>query len=185
VNVMFMRRMTTALLTVGVCTSAWGAAPSSSAPQPATWMDHDVAVSLQNLPKTYTCDELWYKFRDMLLLLGAKSDFRITAQHCAFASGPQDRSPQVELHFSLAQALTAAQIKYATVMVVASTGTLEPNSKPHSFTKADCGLVQQINDLLLPAVPVTVVKKSLDCGAAGSGNYNLSIQTLTPALAQR
>ena len=28
-------------------------------PQPATWMEHVLVVNLQQLPKAYTCDELW------------------------------------------------------------------------------------------------------------------------------
>jgi hypothetical protein len=181
-QVRFVTSMTTVLLSVAsAATVCQAAAPPAQ--QPAAWMEHVVVVNLQNLPKAYTCDELWYKFRDSLLVLGARPDFKITAQQCSFKPGSQQRSPQVELHFYLAKALSPAQARYADVMVVPTTGALEPNTKPHSFDKSDCELVRQMSELMLPAVPVTVGNKHFDCAAPGAAGerYSVSVQSFTAA----
>ena len=37
---------------------------------PAVWAPHELIVNLHDLPKHYSCDDLWYKFRAILLTLG-------------------------------------------------------------------------------------------------------------------
>ena len=84
--------------------AAYAAAPaqprSDAAAQPAEWLQHDLIVSLHNLPRTYSCNDLWYKFRDVLLAIGARADYKILPYDCG------SRSPQVQLNFMLPQALS-------------------------------------------------------------------------------
>src|ERR1700749_1723011 len=44
---------------------------------PAVWAPHELIVNLHDLPKHYSCDDLWYKFRAILLTLGARQDLEI------------------------------------------------------------------------------------------------------------
>ena len=56
---------------------AAGQAIASSAPPatptPAEWKSYDLLLDFRALPRTYSCDELWYKVRDVLLQLGARA----------------------------------------------------------------------------------------------------------------
>src|SRR4029077_17592497 len=69
---------------------------SPPVPQPGAWIPFDLVVNLQDLPKSYSCDELWYKFRDVLLAIGARPA-NIIAFRCEKALGARARSPQVHL----------------------------------------------------------------------------------------
>src|SRR5690348_4653616 len=59
--------------------AARGAGPQRSAdphaavaaPRPALWRTFNMIVNLQNLPRTYTCNELWYELHGILQRLGA------------------------------------------------------------------------------------------------------------------
>src|SRR6476469_6926434 len=89
-----MRALSAIFATLAFVSAAYcaPAQPSSNAAaQPAAWLQHDLIVSLHNLPRTYSCDDLWYKFRDVLLEIGARADYKILPYDC------NSRSPQVQL----------------------------------------------------------------------------------------
>src|SRR5262249_18281703 len=72
------------------------AAPTSQG-QPALWRTYDMIVNFQNLPRTYTCDQLWYEFHGILLQLGAWSySVSILPYHCSPSPSGYLRSPDVE-----------------------------------------------------------------------------------------
>ena len=137
-------------------------------------------VKLQNLPKNYSCYDLWYKFRDVLQKIGARPDWKITTHGCFFSGNAPARSPQVELKFYLPQALSPAQARWADVKAMSRTVSLRPDGRPHGLDKSDCGLLKQINDELLPALPVHVLDAHLDCDspAERQHGYLISVQAL-------
>ena len=47
-------------------------ARSNDAARPAEWVRHNLIVKLHDLPKRYSCNDLWYRFRDILLDIGAR-----------------------------------------------------------------------------------------------------------------
>ena len=161
---------------------AFAAAPaqpsSNAAAQPAAWLQHDLIVSLHDLPKTYSCDDLWYKFRDVLLAIGARADYKILPYDC------NSRSPQVQLNFMLPQALTPAQRQYADLDATPKTVELEPG-KPSTLKASDCDLVSQMNSYLFTAIPLKVVSSQLSCTASAKAqpHFELSVAALTPATA--
>jgi len=163
------------LASVAAAHAAVPAHPSSdAAAQPAAWLQHDLIVSLHNLPKTYSCNDLWYKFRDVLLEIGARADYKILPYDC------DSRSPQVQLNFMLPQALAPAQKQYADLNATPKTVELQPG-KPSTLKASDCDLVSQMNSYLFPAIPLKVVSAQLECKATGKPKpFEMSIAALTP-----
>jgi hypothetical protein len=135
----------------------------SKAPQPevpALWARHALIVDLNELPRTYTCDELWYRFKALLLELGALADsVNIMPYDCS------TRSPSVEVQFALPAALPATQASVADFEARAQSIRISAGH-PLPFAAGDCELVRQIGDVLLPELPVRSVRFQGDCGAA-------------------
>src|SRR5579864_3165528 len=160
------------------------AAPHAGAPTaqtPAQWRSFDLLLDLQNLPRAYTCRELWQRSDELLLALGARHYPQILVYHCGATPEESSRSPQVQLQFQLPQALSPSQSRYADVTVVRRTIVLSPRQLP-SFTAADCGLLKQLSSELFPQTPVRVVGAPLECPAPGAARprYALEVETLMP-----
>ncbi len=147
-------------------------------------MQHMVVVKLHDLPKNYSCYDLWYRFREVLEKIGARPDWKITTQGCVFSGNTPARSPQVELEFYFPEALSPAQAKWSDVKAAQSTVVLEPGTASNSLDQSDCELVKQIRDGLLPALPVQVLDAHVNCSPAGPRHpYRISVQTLMPVAA--
>jgi hypothetical protein len=137
--------------------------------RPAQWTQQDLIVSLHDLPRRYSCDDLWYKFRDVLLAIGARADYKILPYDC---NGP---APRVQLKFLLPREIGAAQQQWADLSVTRKTVRLQPG-EPATLDASDCELVKQMKDLLLTALPVKVVGSELTCGKP----FEVSIAALSP-----
>jgi hypothetical protein len=137
-------------------------------------------VDLQNLPRVYSCDDLYYKFRDVLVILGAQHWPTIHTYRC------NSRSPRMHLQFSLAKPVSGAALQYATLQASNSTIELAPG-KPTSLQPNDCQLLEQMKDTLLPALPVKVISYRLTCTAPprGRARYQVQVQALMPLDTQR
>lgn len=149
--------------------------------QPAVWRPHDLIVSLQDLPKLYSCGDLWYKFRDVLLALGARPDAKILVYQCGKAAGTLTRSPNVHLQFSTPELVKGAQVRWAEIEAASETVTLSPG-RPASLGDSDCQLMQQIKDRLLPELTERVISFDLACADLRSRHslFNITVQALTP-----
>jgi hypothetical protein len=169
-----------AAVSTGTATAARSSAATAAA-APAQWRSFDLLVDLQNLPRAYTCDELWYRFRDLLLAIGARPYPQILAYQCGTTPAQSTRSPSVQLQFELPDALPASDSRYADVSVVRSTIRLAPG-RLASWTKADCELLKQVSSRLLVALPVRVVGTPLECAAPGApaARFALEVQALIP-----
>ena len=172
-----------------VLTTLAGALPAARAAptplaQPAVWTPHDLIVGFDHLPKLYSCDDLWYKFRDVLRAIGARPDMRILTYQCGKRLGQLAYSPQVQLHFYIPQVVEPAQARWADLHVTAKTVRLGPGH-PASITNSDCELLLQMKDGLLAALPDRVLNFNLACEApATRWPFGVSVQTLTPVAGQ-
>ncbi|MGH8267641.1 MAG: hypothetical protein ACRETS_09995, partial [Steroidobacteraceae bacterium] len=160
------------------------AATAAAAPGvagPAEWRAWNLIVNLQDLPQPYSCDDLWYRFHDLLLAIGARPDMQILTYHCGSTRERSTRSPSVQLQFQLPSALSGPQARYADMSAVRTTISFGPG-QPRSLTGEDCELLKQINSNLLAALPVHIVAARLACRApAAAGRpFALRVQALIP-----
>lgn len=145
--------------------------------QPATWVAHDLNVDLHNLPQRYSCDDFRHKFRDVLLVLGARPDLKVLTARCE----PGSRSPIVRLQFSMPELVERTSKRGTIVEAAAAIVRLEPGH-PVSLYAADCELMRQIKDGLLTPLSQHIMSFNLACSAPPSrgARFNLSVQTLQP-----
>lgn len=173
-----------ALGAAGLCVAAMapvrgGTGDAHPGPGPAEWRPFDLLVELQELPRAYTCTELWYRFHDVLQALGARPYPKILTYHCGATAAESSHSPSVQLQFELPELLPASLSRYADVTVERATRRLGPGKLP-SFTTQDCELLRQMRTQLLAALPVRVLG-TLSCPASASKEqYALEVQALLP-----
>jgi hypothetical protein len=169
------------------------AAPSVSpkvTEHPATWRPYDLIVDLNNLPHRYSCDDLWYKFHDVLRAMGAAPGVKILAYRCE--PGLPDvsaRSPRVHLRFSMPELLTPVESHWAELQgdelqAAPTTVHLAPGH-PASLGSGDCELLRQMKDGLLASLSQKVVVFDLACAAPQSTRwpFSVTVQALIPSRA--
>ena len=173
---------------------AWGGAPrapASAAPPraaalaaalPAIWRTYDMIVNFQDLPRTYTCDQLWYAFHGILLRLGAPPPgVNILPYDCSPSPSGDLKSPRVEIRFQLPFLLQpgvkGAPIEAGPGSVVLAAG------KPDTLHPADCDLLQQIAQTMLASMPVKVADEHFDCSAPPSRAGHFSVTVRLPVVA--
>lgn len=143
-----------------------GAASGADSPaRPALWRTYDMIVNLQDLPRTYTCDQLWYEFHGILLQLGAwPYSISILPYHCSPTPSGDLKSPDVQVGFQLPFFLTGPAAKSAPAKAVERTVRLAPG-QPDTLHASDCELMQQVSQTLLASLPVRIEKEHFDCSA--------------------
>jgi hypothetical protein len=151
------------------------AAPPAA--QPAIWVAHDLNVDLHNLPQRYSCDDLQHKFRDVLLVLGARPDLKVLTTRCELGS----RSPSVRLQFSMPELVERTSNRGLVVEAAPAIIRLEPGH-PVSLYATDCELMRQIKDRLLAPMSQRLMSFNLACSAPPSRGprFILSVQALKP-----
>lgn len=167
-----MRRHRGAIVTVACVLGLIGAATADAgaksvvAGRPALWRTYDIIVNLQKLPRTYTCNQLWYEFHGILLRLGAwPYSVNILPYHCSPTPTGYLRSPDVEVRFQLPIFLSSS-VKSAPAQAVERTIRLAPG-EPKTLQPSDCQLLQQIEQMLLASIEGARVDEShFDCSAA-------------------
>ncbi|GAC1452311.1 MAG: hypothetical protein PVS2B3_07950 [Steroidobacteraceae bacterium] len=171
--------------------SAWPAAlvlaatPASLAPAPAPapaaaaeWMPHEFIVNLSDLPRAYTCNDLWYRFHDVLAAIGAR-ELHILTYDCRDSAARAHASPRVELKFELPAPLAGADTRFADVSTRTTTVRFTPGS-PHSLTAEDCELMRQMTAGLFSALDLHAEAK-FHCAAAPAGRFAVAVRALLPA----
>jgi len=181
---MYALRSTLVVCVLSLLAGAASVAAPAQVGRPAIWTSHDLIVGLDHLPKLYSCDDLWYKFRDVLRAIGARSDMRILPYRCGRRLGSLAYSPQVHLHFSIPQTLSRTQASLADLNAAPRTVRLEPGH-PASLDASDCELLRQMKDGLLAALPDRIVSFHLACdGPTTRAPFSVSIEALTPVEGQ-
>jgi len=141
---------------------------------PAQWRTYDLLVQFHDLPRTYSCDDLWYRFRDVLLTLGARAYMTLTPYDCGYVGGGEARSPRVEAKFQLPWLLQGADTRYAEMSAVRREVRLVPGA-PHSLQAGDCDLMRQLQETLLAALPVQVTTAAYTCNGPDA-TFALTLQ---------
>jgi len=167
-----------AAATQALAAAAPTAAPAP-APAPAEWRSYAVLVDFTALPRTYSCDDLWYKFRDVLLRLGARAYMTITPYQCGVRGGGEAHSPKVEVKFQLPQPLHGDAVRYAQISAGDEIIKLAPGS-PRSLGPDDCELVRQMQQGLLAALPVRVTSSDFRCTGARE-SFSLTLDAVIAA----
>jgi hypothetical protein len=159
---------------------AASAATPAAAGRPALWRTFDMIVNLQNLPRTYTCDQLWYEFHGILRRLGAwPYSINILPYHCNPTSSGSLKSADVQLRFQLPFFLQGVAAKSAPAMAIERTIRLAPG-EPNTLHPSDCLLMQQIDQLLLASLPIRVDEEHFDCSAPPSRAANFHVTVSLP-----
>jgi hypothetical protein len=170
--------------------AAHGASPPAAAPGTAVtgttaaeWMPHRILVSLTDLPRAYTCNDLWYRFKDVMFAIGAQQ-LQILTYDCPDKDPQPHASPRVELKFQFPTALTGDNARYADFQGTTTRVHLAPGS-PASLTSDDCALVQQMAAGIFDALGVRVVESKFRCAAhpAEAEPYALTVLALLPPAA--
>ncbi len=156
------------------------AANAANAPQAAVWSQRALIVDLQNLPKRYTCDELWYKFRDVLVAIGARPH-KILPYSCDSRLGAVAYSPKVQLELSIPSAVSGKDARWANLQAVPKLVRLEPGAPQH-LNAADCDLLNQMRQTLLKAIGADITGFRLACGAppVSKPAFDLMVKALVP-----
>ena len=167
-----------ALVVIAVLTASARAAATTQA---AVWSQHALIVDLHNLPKRYTCDQLWYKFRDVLLAIGARPDLNILPYRCDRRAGSIAYSPKVELRFSTPRVVSGKEEQWAQMDVLTRSIRLEPGVPSH-IDDSDCALLNQIRGTLLRSIGTTVTDFRLACQAPPESEppFELTVKALVP-----
>jgi hypothetical protein len=154
-----------ALGSAGTATAAGAPPTAATAGRPALWRTYDTIVNLQNLPRTYTCNQLWYEFHGVLLHLGAwPYSINILPYQCSPTPSGYLRSPNVELRFQLPIFLPAA-VGSAPAQAIERNVRLAPG-EPKTLQTSDCQLLQQIEQMMLTSLDgAHVVADHFDCAA--------------------
>ncbi|HJS91449.1 MAG TPA: hypothetical protein VJ738_15900 [Steroidobacteraceae bacterium] len=135
--------------------------------RPALWRTYDLILNLQNLPRTYTCDQLWYEVHGILERLGAwPYSINILPYNCSPSPSGAMKSPDVQVRFQLPFFLQGVGIKSAPAEAIERTLQLSPG-EPKTLHPSDCQLMQQITRTLLASIPVRIDEQHFDCSESG------------------
>jgi hypothetical protein len=169
-----------ALGLLGLGRAANADAPHPAGGQPALWRTYDMIVNLQNLPRTYTCDQLWYEFHGILLQLGAwPYSISILPYHCSPSPGGYLKSPDVEARFQLPIFLHGAAAKSAPAKAVVRAVRLAPG-EPKTLQSSDCQLLQQIEQTMLASIQAHIDAAHFDCTAPPRRAAQFSVTVSLP-----
>ena len=171
-----------ALIVLGASVATAGERPTrEDTSQPAVWAPHDLIVDLRNLPKRYTCDDLWYKFRAVLLAIGARPDLKILPYRCEPRAGSAAFSPKVHLRFSTARTVSGTDTRWADVRAGSRLVHLQPGT-PDRIDDQDCELLSQMKATLLRYLDDHVVEFNLACQALRRANppFGMTVSALVP-----
>jgi len=161
-----------------------GANCSASSPTtvPSTWSHYDMIINLDHLSKQYSCDDLWYKFRDVLQALGAQEISQVMPYDCGPAAADHGLSPKVEVAFELPDKAAGIPLRYVPMQARDIDVHLSPGQPP-KLDASDCDLVRQIDNTLIQAIPLHVISANWHCKRArpAQSHYELTLQVLTPA----
>ena len=146
-------------------------------------MTHRILVSLSDLPRGYTCNDLWYRFKDVMLAIGAQQ-LQILTYDCVDKNPQPHGSPKVELKFEFPTVLTGDNERYADFRGTPSSVRLAPGH-PASLTADDCALVQQMAAGIFDALSVKVTESKFPCTAPpGAGErFAVTVLALLPPAA--
>jgi hypothetical protein len=162
--------------------AALALAAGQATPTPTTaaeWMPHELIVNLSDLPRAYSCNDLWYRFHDVLAAIGARES-RILTYDCRDTAAHAHASPKVELKFQFPTPLSGADTQFADFTANPSTVRFAPGS-PRSLTADDCEFMKQMTAGLLQALDLHPEAKFRCAAAAPAERFAVTVRVLLPA----
>ena len=164
--------------TTGAAANGAGSSAPATAAKPALWRTYDMILNFENLPRTYTCDQLWYELRGIVLQLGAwPYSINILPYDCSPTPSGDMKSPNVQVGFQLPFFLQGPAAKSAPAKAIERTIRLAPGD-PKTLHSSDCHLMQQISQTLLASLPVLHVdEEHFECSAPSrrAANFNVTV----------
>jgi hypothetical protein len=154
----------------------------ANALQPAFWAQHDEIDYLDNLPRKYSCDELYYKYRDVLLRLGARPGMKIYTYGCTGSKGAESDRVHVDLTYEIPQLAPPTVSAGSTLMARPETVAIGPGD-PKALTQSDCVLLKDMRQTVLSSISQKIEATNAPCGGQhpGSNRFALRIQTAIAA----
>jgi hypothetical protein len=166
------------MLEIGTTT----AEASTAAPQRAYWVAHDEIDYLDNLPpRTYSCDALYHKYRDVLLRLGARPDLTIYTYGCSGKKSAGAERPHVDLTYSVPAPVPPHFDSNSTLRGKYETIEISPGN-PKVLSASDCALVNDMRQTVLSSFSRNIEVEGSLCAQAPhrSKPYSLLVQTMIP-----
>jgi hypothetical protein len=169
----------------------------------AVWMERDVTLNYLGFTSYYSCEGLRGQVTRVLKELGVRPGFKVTARHCAQASGPEwspsvrivaalpvEATPEVlaELAKDASTRELVAKVQgkspdEATAQFPARPRRVEFVSGGMSFLKdGDCELMEQMRDRVFGPLGVKVIESSLQCvpRQVSIGSIRMTVEVLEP-----
>ena len=152
------------------------ASASASADEPAVWVPKEVIFNYREFTTRYSCDGLQERVKALLRSLGAGSDMQVSGFGCTRLAGP-DPLANVRIKINVLQP-AQGQAEH-TVAAHWQTVNLPPESDPIQRA-ADCELVQQFRQLVLPLFTARDVVGNTTCEPRTivPGSTGLKVQVL-------
>ncbi len=165
-----------ALLCAGFdSTVAMAQTASPDAPVTAYWAEHAEVDELGKLSKPYSCDDLFYKYRDILLKLGVRPGIKIYTYGCNRPGQPASGTTKVDLTYALPHPAPAGFKAYQRSIKLAP-------GEPKSLTADDCALLDDMRQTVIAAISSQVDARGLDCGNGHHHKkFELTVQVLVAA----
>lgn len=178
-----MARWVWSLSLASLAALASGALFAAPAPVPIEWVQHNLIVDLRDLPRRYSCADLWYRFRDVLLAVGAKPSMQIVPNRCESVLGSGARSPHVHLKFEVARQPNPREGSVPAEMKNVQFAA----GRPQSLDGGDCELLRQIKGTLFESLDMRATDFRLDCGAqsVAPASWHLTVKVFAPDVDRR
>jgi hypothetical protein len=144
----------------------------------ATWITRDVEIDLKDLPRPYTCDELFYKLRAILFAIGAREYMAITPYQCGAKAAGGGHAPTLDLKFQTLRALSGLDARWAQTRAVRRVVRIAPG-EPKIIDANDCALLSQLSGTLFSYLEMHVLASDLKCSKPRTAQkFSISFEAL-------
>jgi hypothetical protein len=154
-----------------------GTPPVQAAEEQAYWARHQEVDYLDNLPRPYSCNDLYYKYRDVLIRLGAR-ELTIYTYGCTGRAGAAGNRTHVDLSYAV-PAPVASTLSSNSALVAREQQIEIGPGEPKSLTEEDCTLMDDMSQTVLSSFAKSVEVKGPACPQLGrSRGHHLVVETL-------
>ncbi|HEX4023614.1 MAG TPA: hypothetical protein VHX52_02755 [Steroidobacteraceae bacterium] len=163
-------------------------AGAALAADPGTWQPHQTTFDYLGISPTYSCEGLKDDLIYLLQKSGARLDGQVNPQPCTGGFGAPSKLLSARLKFSTLQpAGEGSETAAATVPGSWRQVTISPQTSGFVLRGADCELVEEFRDKILPLLPVRNIQSNLHCIPHQSTGfqYGLSFQVFAPSGAKQ
>jgi hypothetical protein len=156
----------------------WAAGADSGGPLPAVWREQQLKFTYMGRTSRYSCEGLRDKMHAMLMDMGARRDLVITAIGCVETT-PSARTASLSPRLNIVFSSPALPDTAAKPLHPGDLAAVDARYEPFTLTSdafrnfgiADCELVQEFVNQILPKLVTREVKADISCApheASGS-----------------